>query len=35
MHPNIQLVFLHLGGVAPKKGPKVKKVDPETKKMTL
>ena len=26
LHPNIQLVFFHLGDVAPKNGPKVKKV---------
>ena len=35
LHPNIEFAFYHLGGVAPKKGLKVKKVDPETKKTTL
>ena len=25
LHPNIQLLFFHLGDVAPKNGPKVKK----------
>ena len=33
--PNIELVFYHVRGVAPKNGPKVKKVDLETKKTTL
>ena len=32
---NIWLVLFSLRGVAPKNGPKVKKVDPEPKKTTL
>ena len=32
---NIELVFFSEGGVAPKNGPKVKKVGPNTKKTTL